>query len=125
MTSVERVMEYSNLQSEPLNQGRKKPPADWPSNGEIIYDDVSFSYDKSLSPVLNQLAFRIAPGEKIGIVGRTGAGKSSIIQSLFRMAEPTGTILIDGIDVKELSLRDLRSKLSIIPVKKLINSFKN
>lgn len=116
MTAVERVIEYTELPSEPLNEGKKKPPSNWPSAGEIVYDNVSFSYDKNLPTVLNDLSFHILPGEKIGIVGRTGAGKSSIIQTLFRMAEPNGTILIDGIDIKEISLKDLRSSLSIIPV---------
>lgn len=117
MTAVERVLEYTELPSEPLNEGNKKPPGDWPSAGEILYEDVSFRYDKNLPLVLNDLTFRIQPGEKIGIVGRTGAGKSSIIQTLFRMAQPHGSILIDGIDIKELSLKDLRSNLSIIPVR--------
>lgn len=116
MTAVERVIEYTELPSEPLNEGSKKPPRGWPSSGEIAYEDVSFRYDKNLPLVLNDLSFRIQPGEKIGIVGRTGAGKSSIIQTLFRMAQPHGTILIDDVDIKELSLKDLRSNLSIIPV---------
>lgn len=116
MTAVERVIEYTELPSEPLNEGHKKPPSDWPTAGEILFDDVSFRYDKSLPFVLNNLSFRIYPGEKIGILGRTGAGKSSIIQTLFRMAQPHGTILIDNVNIKELSLKDLRSNLSIIPV---------
>ena len=117
MTAVERVLEYTDLPMEPLNEGKRRPPDDnWPSTGEIVYEDVYFRYDKSLPPVLNELSFRIYPGEKVGIVGRTGAGKSSIIQSLFRMAEPDGTILIDDVETKDLSLKDLRSKLSIIPV---------
>ena len=117
MTAVERVLEYTDLPMEPLEEGKIQPPDDnWPSAGAIAYEDVSFRYDKNLPPVLNELSFRISPGEKIGIVGRTGAGKSSIIQSLFRMAEPEGSIIIDDVETKDLSLRDLRSKLSIIPV---------
>ncbi|XP_023240150.1 multidrug resistance-associated protein 4-like [Centruroides sculpturatus] len=69
--------------------------------------------DKNI--VLKNITFRVRSGEKIGIVGRTGAGKSSLIASLFRMTEPTGTITIDGVDTKEIGLRDLRSKISIIP----------
>jgi ATP-binding cassette subfamily C (CFTR/MRP) protein 1 len=72
MTAVERVMEYTDLPSEPLNDGKKKPPREWPSDGEITYQNVSFSYDKGLPTVLNNLSFKIHPGEKIGIVGRTG-----------------------------------------------------
>nr|QNH67886.1 ATP-binding cassette transporter subfamily C member 4 X3 [Brachionus rotundiformis] len=115
MTSVERVLEYSELETEPLDKGDRKPPTGWPSNGEITFDNVSFRYDKNLSYVLNDMNIKINAGEKIGIVGRTGAGKSSIIQTLFRMAEPDGYLYIDDINIKELSLHDLRSKLSIIP----------
>lgn len=118
MTSVERVIEYSEMDSETLNNGKTKPPEYWPSTGEIDYENVSFSYDKdNLSLVLNDLSFCIKAGEKVGIVGRTGAGKSSIFQALLRMSEPNGVIRIDGIDSKQLSLKDLRSRLSIIPVK--------
>jgi ATP-binding cassette subfamily C (CFTR/MRP) protein 4 len=116
MTAVERVLEYTVLPSEPLENGPRKPDTDWPRAGEIIFDKVTYSYDKDLPPVLKDLSFRIGSGEKIGIVGRTGAGKSSIVQTLFRMAEPNGAILVDGLNIKELSLHDLRSKISIIPV---------
>jgi ABC-type multidrug transport system fused ATPase/permease subunit len=123
MTSVERIMEYASLPSEaappdePKQDSKKKPDEKWPQRGEIVFDNVSFSYDnKSLPPVLDGLSFRIEAGEKVGIVGRTGAGKSSLIQTLFRMAEPTGDILIDGVNTRELSLSALRSGLSIIPV---------
>nr|UOU03342.1 ATP-binding cassette subfamily C4-4-1 [Brachionus rubens] len=115
MTAVERVLEYSDLETEPLEIGHRKPPSDWPSKGEIKFEDVSFRYDKNLSYVLNNINIKIKSGEKIGIVGRTGAGKSSIIQTLFRMAEPDGSLIIDDLNIKELSLHDLRSKLSIIP----------
>nr|APD26522.1 ATP-binding cassette transporter subfamily C member 4 X4 protein [Brachionus koreanus] len=115
MTSVERVLEYSELETEPLEKGDRKAPDGWPSSGEICFNNVSFRYDKNLSYVLNNINIKINAGEKIGIVGRTGAGKSSIIQTLFRMAEPDGLLYIDDINIKELSLHDLRSKLSIIP----------
>lgn len=116
MTSVERVFEYCKLETETLEIGNQKPPKEWPLSGEIKFEDVSFRYDKSLNYVLNNINIKIKPGEKIGIVGRTGAGKSSIIQTLFRMAEPEGSLFIDDLNIKELSLHDLRSKLSIIPV---------
>jgi ATP-binding cassette subfamily C (CFTR/MRP) protein 4 len=117
MTAVERVLEYTVLPSEPLETGSKKPDQDWPRTGEIVFENVSYSYDKDLPAVLKDLSFRINSGEKIGIVGRTGAGKSSIVQTLFRMAEPNGSILIDGVNIKDLSLHDLRFKISIIPVR--------
>ena len=120
MTSVERVLEYTSLPSEEQPSEKRKPNdsggEDWPKSGEIVFRDVSFAYDKTLPDVLRDLTFRIGPGEKIGIVGRTGAGKSSIIHTLFRMAELRGDILIDNVNVKEISLNELRSNLSIIPV---------
>jgi len=116
MTSVERILEYTALDAEPLETGLQKPPVQWPHSGLIQFDDVSFSYAKNLPPVLNNLTFAIQPREKVGVVGRTGAGKSSIIQALFRMAEPSGSIRIDGVDIRQLSLHDLRKKISIIPV---------
>ena len=125
MTSVERTFEYVSLPSEEKSdlklteKSLKKsltPPKDWPQSGEILFDNVSFSYDKNLPNVLSSLSFKINAGEKIGIVGRTGAGKSSIIQTLFRMAEPDGTLLIDNVNIKEISLYNLRNKIAIIPV---------
>ncbi|XP_023235793.1 multidrug resistance-associated protein 4-like isoform X3 [Centruroides sculpturatus] len=117
MNSVKRILKYSKLKSEASYESSpdKRPPADWPQKGEIHFDNVSLQYSKDKNIVLMNLSFRIHSGEKIGIVGRTGAGKSSIIASLFRMTEPTGTITIDGVDTKKIGLRDLRSKISIIP----------
>ena len=116
MTSIERIMEYTNLVGEPLYEGKRRPPPGWPSKGQISFQNVSLSYDPNLPNVLKNVSVNINPSEKIGIVGRTGAGKSSFFQTIFRMYEPTGNILIDGINIKDLSLRDLRSKLTIIPV---------
>ncbi|CAI6361191.1 unnamed protein product [Macrosiphum euphorbiae] len=99
MTSVERVLEYSNVPQEPALESHpdKKPSK----------PDAPF--------VLNNLNFNIAPAEKVGIVGRTGAGKSSLIAALFRLAYNEGNIIIDGIEIHDLGLHDLRSKISIIP----------
>ncbi|XP_023241147.1 multidrug resistance-associated protein 4-like isoform X2 [Centruroides sculpturatus] len=117
MNSVKRIRKYSKLKSEATYESlpEKRPPSDWPQTGQIHFDNVSLQYSEDENIVLKNLTFRIGSGEKIGIVGRTGAGKSSIIASLFRMTETTGTITIDGIDTKEIGLRDLRSKISIIP----------
>ncbi|XP_023238587.1 multidrug resistance-associated protein 4-like [Centruroides sculpturatus] len=111
MNSVKRILKYSKLKSEASYESlpEKRPPSDWPQRGEIHFDNVSLQYSEDKNIVLKNLTFRIDSGEKIGIVGRTGAGKSSIIASLFRMTEPTGTITIDGIDTEEIGLRDLRS----------------
>ncbi len=111
-------MDYGRLESEasletsPPNQ---KPPEDWPSKGEICLEDVSFRYASDLPLVLNNLSFSVRPSEKIGIVGRTGAGKSSLLSVLYRLAKPSGSITIDGVDTKSIGLHDLRKKMSIIP----------
>ncbi|XP_055936124.1 ATP-binding cassette sub-family C member 4-like isoform X2 [Argiope bruennichi] len=117
MTSVERVIEYSNLPPEAAldSDKDKKPPKEWPSKGYIIYKNVSLKYSPEDPPVLKNLNFEIYPEEKIGIVGRTGAGKSSMIATLFRMTEPEGEVKIDGISTKDIGLHDLRRKISIIP----------
>ncbi|XP_037509647.1 ATP-binding cassette subfamily C member 4 isoform X1 [Rhipicephalus sanguineus] len=117
MTSVERVLEYSCVEPEAQLESSpgKKPPATWPEHGAITFDGVSLSYTKGEPPVLKELHCHIKAREKIGVVGRTGAGKSSIIAALFRMTEPDGAILIDGVDIRFIGLHDLRSKISIIP----------
>ncbi|KAI1287409.1 ATP-binding cassette sub-family C member 4 [Halotydeus destructor] len=115
MTSVERVLEYRAIEPEGELESDKPPPKSWPQEGRVVYDHVSFTYEGSFKPVLVDLCFDIKPGEKIGIVGRTGAGKSSLLQSLFRMVEPEGTIFIDGLNTKSIGLRELRQKISIIP----------
>ena len=118
MTSVERVKEYSELKSEAEWDSTQdlKPPQDWPRSGGIQFVDYSTRYRPELDLVLKGLTFDIKSGENVGIVGRTGAGKSSITLALFRVIEPSvGKILIDGIDISSIGLHDLRSKLTIIP----------
>ncbi|XP_058839979.1 ATP-binding cassette sub-family C member 4-like [Topomyia yanbarensis] len=117
MVSVERVIEYTQLKSEPPleTESKYKPQRNWPEGGVVKFVDVELSYSDDGEKVLKDLNFSIQPNEKIGIVGRTGAGKSSLIQALFRLAPYEGVIEIDGIDTKTLGLKDLRSKISIIP----------
>ncbi|KAH8394539.1 hypothetical protein KR215_004307 [Drosophila sulfurigaster] len=119
MTSVERVVEYEDLQPEGDfdSKPNKKPPKDWPDEGKIVFDDLSLRYfpEKDADYVLRSLTFDIQACEKIGIVGRTGAGKSSLINALFRLSYNEGSILIDRRNTSDLGLHDLRSKISIIP----------
>ncbi|XP_037030669.1 multidrug resistance-associated protein 4-like [Bradysia coprophila] len=117
MTSVERVIEYTDLKSEPALESVEKyrPPEKWPECGIIQFDGLSMKYSENSNTVLKDVTLRIESREKIGVVGRTGAGKSSIIQALFRLAVNDGLITIDGVDIASMGLHDLRSKISIIP----------
>ncbi|MED6275105.1 Multidrug resistance-associated protein 4 [Characodon lateralis] len=115
MTSVERMVEYTELESEAPWETQKRPPSDWPSKGLVTFDHVSFSYSDDSPKVLHSLQAMFRPKEKVGIVGRTGAGKSSLVSALFRLAEPEGKIYIDGVVTSEIGLHDLRQKMSIIP----------
>ena len=117
MVSTERVLEYSQLQSEAPAMIEGSVPSDkWPVTGTIEFRDVVLAYSPTLPPVLKNISFTIRSLEKIGIVGRTGAGKSSLISALFRLTElQSGSIFIDSLDISKLGLDQLRRKLSIIP----------
>ena len=120
MTSVERVLEYCELDQEPPAQvpSKFRPPSNWPSQGRITFNNVSMSHSKDphAPHSLSNITLTILPHEKIGIVGRTGAGKSSFIQTLFRMGTLVqGHITIDHIDISTIGLDDLRQRISIIP----------
>lgn len=117
-TSVERIYTYTeNLEREApsINEKNRAAP-DWPTRGRISFREVNMRYRQGLPMVLKNITFDISPQEKIGIVGRTGAGKSSIGVALFRLVElVSGSIHIDGVDISGLGLEDLRSRMSIIP----------
>lgn len=115
MTAVERVLEYRDLEPEKQPKIPVILPKDWPSKGCIEFRDVFYRYFSKAEPVLRGLSFTIKPMEKVGIVGRTGAGKSSLIGSLFRLACIEGEIQIDGIDTANIQLSDLRKQIAIIP----------
>ncbi|XP_037318939.2 ATP-binding cassette sub-family C member 3 isoform X1 [Pungitius pungitius] len=117
IVAVERVKEYSETKTEaPWEVEDKKPPPDWPTEGKVEFQDYSVRYREGLDLVLKNLTLSVKGGEKIGIVGRTGAGKSSMTLCLFRLLEAAaGEIVIDGLKISELGLHDLRSRLTIIP----------
>ncbi|KAL3283452.1 hypothetical protein HHI36_006596 [Cryptolaemus montrouzieri] len=117
LTSVERIRDYTLLEKEQeveRCQGALSIHT-WPSNGKIEFKNVSLRYAPNQKPVLNGLDLGILPSEKIGIVGRTGAGKSSIIASLLRLSEIEGNIIIDGVDTNSVKLKELRRSISVIP----------
>jgi ABC-type multidrug transport system fused ATPase/permease subunit len=114
MNAAERVVEYTELPTETL-EGDNAPAA-WPTEGRVEVNDLVVSYADDLPPVLKGLSFAIKRNERIGVVGRTGAGKSSLTLALFRFLEArSGSIFIDGLDISKIKLHDLRSRLAIIP----------
>ncbi|KAF1787006.1 P-loop containing nucleoside triphosphate hydrolase [Phytophthora cactorum] len=117
MVSPERILEYGSIQAEGSQRPLViEPDTSWPRSSTVQFQDVVFSYKPGAPPVLKGLSFNIRNNEKIGIVGRTGAGKSSLTMALFRINElVSGRILIDGTDIATMPLRTLRSNLSIIP----------
>ncbi|XP_075908924.1 multidrug resistance-associated protein 1 isoform X2 [Petromyzon marinus] len=117
IVAVERLKEYSDLPTEAAWEiAATRPPATWPHCGDLEFVDYSLRYRDGLELALNQLTFSVRGGEKVGIVGRTGAGKSSLTLGLFRIVEPaSGLIRIDGVDIARLGLTELRSRLTIIP----------
>ncbi|XP_045395740.1 ATP-binding cassette sub-family C member 5 isoform X1 [Lemur catta] len=117
-TSVERIDHYIKTLSleAPARIKNKAPPPDWPQEGEVTFENAEMRYRENLPLVLKKVSFTIKPKEKIGIVGRTGSGKSSLGMALFRLVELSGgCIKIDGVRISDIGLADLRSKLSIIP----------
>jgi ABC-type multidrug transport system fused ATPase/permease subunit len=114
MNATERVIEYSKIELE--NQGGADAPAAWPTEGRLEVNDLVVGYAPDLPPVLKGLSFTVEKNQRVGVVGRTGAGKSSLTLALFRFLEARqGQILIDGLDVSKIKLHDLRSRLAIIP----------
>ncbi|XP_065696871.1 multidrug resistance-associated protein 1-like isoform X1 [Patagioenas fasciata] len=114
--SIERVCEYANLDKEKPWIMSKRPPVGWPDRGIIEFVNYKAQYRKNLGLALNGVSFQTQSKEKVGIVGRTGAGKSTLTNCLFRVLEGTeGKIVIDGIDISTIGLHDLRGNLSIIP----------
>eukprot|EP01133_Synstelium_polycarpum_P005288 gene5288-6130_t len=117
MNSVERINHYCHLTKEaPCKRPDNQVPPSWPARGEIIFLNYSMSYRPDLPPSISNIDLVIQPGSKVGICGRTGAGKSSLLLCLFRLVEgSSGSIVIDGYDISQIGLQDLRSKMSIIP----------
>ncbi|XP_040293715.1 ATP-binding cassette sub-family C member 9 isoform X8 [Bufo bufo] len=115
--AVKKVNSFLNIESEPYEgtMDLQQVPDDWPKNGEIKISDLCVRYESNLKPVLKHVKAYIKPGQKVGICGRTGSGKSSLSLAFFRMVDIfDGKIIIDGIDISKIPLHTLRSRLSII-----------
>ncbi|XP_061290366.1 ATP-binding cassette sub-family C member 4-like isoform X2 [Bos javanicus] len=115
MVSAERVVEYTELEKEAPWEYEYRPPLDWPHEGELAFENVNFRHTLDGPLVLKDLTECTESKEKTGIVGRTGAGKSSLIAVLFRLSEPKGGIWIDNISITSIGLHHLRKKMSVVP----------
>ncbi|XP_044107049.1 multidrug resistance-associated protein 1-like isoform X3 [Neovison vison] len=114
--SIERVCEYENMDKEAPWIMSKRPPSQWPEKGIVEFINYQARYRDDLGLALRDITFQTHGEEKIGIVGRTGAGKSTLSNCLFRIVERSGgKIIIDGIDISTIGLHDLRGRLNIIP----------
>ena len=114
MTSVERVMTYTKLDSEPGYHVSQLPLEHWPREGNITFRNVSMTYYPGGPQVLKKINLNIKEGAKIGVAGRTGAGKSSFVAALMRMPDADGHILIDNVCIKELNLQEARRHISVL-----------
>ncbi|KAJ0106295.1 hypothetical protein Patl1_17586 [Pistacia atlantica] len=117
IVSVERLNQYIHIPSEaPEEIEENRPPPNWPATGKVEINDLQIRYRPNAPLVLRGITCTFEGGHKIGIVGRTGSGKTTLISALFRLVEPTGgNIIIDGLDITSIGLHDLRSNLGIIP----------
>jgi len=117
MNSVERICEYMEFETEaPAVIPGERPAGSWPENGVVEARDLMVRYREDLEPAIRGVSFATRAREKVGLVGRTGCGKSTLMMAVFRIIEPSGgTVLIDGVDVSKIGLFDLRSKLALVP----------
>ena len=114
MTSVERVMAYTKLDSEPGYNVHSLPPNQWPHEGNVTFQDVSLTYYPGGPQVLKKINLSIKGGTKVGVAGRTGAGKSSFVAALTRMPDADGDILVDDIPIKQINLQEARRCISVL-----------
>ncbi|KDR83062.1 hypothetical protein GALMADRAFT_57261 [Galerina marginata CBS 339.88] len=113
--SLERIQSYLEIEHEPNATDAGKPPAAWPRSGELQVESLSARYSATGPDVLHDLSFHVKSGERVGIVGRTGSGKSSLTLSLLRCIITSGVVYFDGLSTSKINLEDLRSNITIIP----------
>ena len=121
-SSLERILEYGSIEQEPKPRPEGVPPAYWPASGELIVENLSAKYSADSPEVLHRLNFHIKSGERVGVVGRTGSGKSSLTLALLRCILTEGNVIYDGILTRDINLDALRANITIIPqVPELLN----
>ena len=113
--SVERIQAYLEIEQEPKPVKEKVPPASWPTSGDLRVESLSARYSPEGPKVLHDLSFTVKSGERVGIVGRTGSGKSSLTLSLLRCIYTEGDVFYDGVNTSNLNLDVLRTNVTIIP----------
>ena len=115
VSSLERIQEYINIEQEPKPTPEGVPPAYWPASGELVVENLSAKYSADGPEILHDLNFHIKSGERVGVVGRTGSGKSSLALALLRCILAEGNVLYDGIPTRKINLDALRTNITIIP----------
>ncbi|KAG8986758.1 hypothetical protein FRB90_003805 [Tulasnella sp. 427] len=113
--SLERIKDFVEIEQEPLPTPKCIPPAAWPASGSLRVEKLCAKYSNDGPNVLHDVSFEIKSGEHVGVVGRTGAGKSSLSLSLLRMIPTTGSVFFDGVDTQKVNLDSLRNNITIIP----------
>jgi ABC-type multidrug transport system fused ATPase/permease subunit len=114
MTSGERILAYTEIVPEKGHEINEQPPKDWPVAGKIEFKNVSLRYYENGPKALKDISFQINPSEKIGVAGRTGAGKSSLVAALMRIGETEGDIIVDNVNIEYLNLQSTRQRISVI-----------
>ncbi|XP_068699718.1 ATP-binding cassette sub-family C member 4-like isoform X2 [Montipora foliosa] len=114
MTSVERVISYTKIHSEPGYSSEDRPPESWPTDGSLTIEDLSLVYFEGGPCVLKDVNVRVFSKQKVAVVGRTGAGKSTLVSALFRMPDPVGKVIIDGVDIGSINLQEARRSMVVI-----------
>ena len=114
MTSVERVITYTQIEQEPGYDNYQQPPKNWPQHGQVRINNLGLVYYQGGPKTLKDITFNIDSQEKIGIVGRTGAGKSSLVAALSRMPQPTGDVVIDDVNIGDINIQSSRRAMAVI-----------
>ncbi|KAL9971579.1 hypothetical protein ACROYT_G017757 [Oculina patagonica] len=114
MTAVERVVTYTQIEQEPGHENQTQPPDDWPQHSQVKVKNLGLVYYQGGPEILKDVSFTVDSNERIGIVGRTGAGKSSLVSALFRVPQPTGHVIIDGVDISDINIQSSRRAMSVI-----------